>query len=256
MQMVHRFLTDRILGARDRRGCPSSCAFSGSGSSVLGDVSHRRRGALSGQGEGSWSRGLRRGARGWVRPALRGARSTALRPAWRFAPAPRGIAPRRLASGGLRLLPRPDTLCFEGDAAPAAGLGASLALPSPRQGAPSAASQSRRRGRGCRLPARCGEGSLGLPGGRPSTRTHTPSLTHRLRSQPRRCGERQAGRRAALPAHRAKPAGLGSARRGGLALAACRRHFCCGQMREASWWRNPSDKEGVCCKKGSHAPGF
>lgn len=38
MQIVHLFLTDRILGAWDSSGCPGSCTFSGYKSSVLGDL--------------------------------------------------------------------------------------------------------------------------------------------------------------------------------------------------------------------------
>lgn len=124
MQIVHLFLTDRILGAWDRSGgCPSSCTFSGPKSSVLGDCSRWRLGGrLSEKCEESVEPGSRAPVAG-VRcgPAPAGARALpcALSLAVRASPA----GSLRAASRGLGFLSRLDTLCFEGDGRFCCGVG-------------------------------------------------------------------------------------------------------------------------------------
>ena len=69
MQIVHLFLMERILGARESRGCPSSLTFSSYKGSVLGRCS---RGEWGGGGSVKWEESVELGSQKQVSRVLCG----------------------------------------------------------------------------------------------------------------------------------------------------------------------------------------
>lgn len=87
MQIVHLFLMERILVARESPGCPSSRTFSGCESSVLGNIVAGVEGRIC-KMRGERGAGISRAGReGPLRQSSRWCSSAAQRFPSRFAPA-------------------------------------------------------------------------------------------------------------------------------------------------------------------------